>query len=214
MSTALVDMARRRLVVPGAGCQLHPICAGCSRSAGGRWHHRTVARPRYDGAFRYRHPIEVRFVDTDALGHVNNAIVLSYFEAARAGYYRAVTGATFGLGLLGPPGHEHAGGGAEGEGTRTFIIARAEIDYRAPAFFGEPLVAECRVGWVSRSSFSLEYRIVAEEANPGEPRLVAEGETVQVTYDFRAARVTRLAPDLVARFEAYEGRPIPSRSRP
>ena len=33
------------------------------------------------GEFRYEHPIEVRFVDTDALGHVNNAVYLSFFEA-------------------------------------------------------------------------------------------------------------------------------------
>lgn len=170
-----------------------------------------MPRPTFEGPFRYRHPIEIRFVDTDALGHVNNAVYLSYFEAARAGYYRAVTGATFGLGLLGPPGHEHAGGGAEGEGTRTFIIARAEIDYRSPAFFGEQLVAECRVGWAGRSSFSLQYRVVAEAPEGGEARLVAEGETVQVTYDFRAGRVTRLAPDLLDLFVAYEGGPITSR---
>ena len=34
----------------------------------------------------------MRYVDTDALGHVNNAVYLSYFEAARAGYYAAVSG--------------------------------------------------------------------------------------------------------------------------
>ena len=39
------------------------------------------------GEFRYQHPIEIRFVDTDALGHVNNAVYLSYFEMARGGYY-------------------------------------------------------------------------------------------------------------------------------
>ena len=31
------------------------------------------------GEFRYRHPIEIRYNDTDALGHVNNVVFLSYF---------------------------------------------------------------------------------------------------------------------------------------
>jgi len=38
----------------------------------------TTARRRpLEGAFRYRHPIEIRYSDTDALGHVNNAVYCS-----------------------------------------------------------------------------------------------------------------------------------------
>ena len=59
-------------------------------------------RTRIEGEFRFEHPIEVRFVDTDAFGHVNNAVYLSYFEAARAGYYAEVTGTPFGTGARRP----------------------------------------------------------------------------------------------------------------
>ena len=79
-----------------------------------------------EGPFRYRHPIEVRYVDTDGLGHVNNATYLSYFEAARAGYYAKATGHPFGTG--------------PDAARQTFVIAEAHIAYRAPAFFGEPIV--------------------------------------------------------------------------
>jgi len=34
----------------------------------------------------------VRFADTDAMGHVNNAVYLSYLEAARVEYIRRVFG--------------------------------------------------------------------------------------------------------------------------
>ena len=51
--------------------------------------------------FAYEHPVEVRFVDTDAFGHVNNATYLSYFEAARAGYYAKVAGQPFMTGARG-----------------------------------------------------------------------------------------------------------------
>ena len=101
-----------------------------------------------EGSFRYRHPVEVRFGDTDALGHVNNAVYLTYFEAARAGYYAAVAGRPFGTG---PDAAHH-----------TFVIADARVAYRQPAFFGEPLVVEARVPWASRSSFGLQYRVVSE----------------------------------------------------
>jgi acyl-CoA thioester hydrolase len=151
-----------------------------------------------EGGFRYRHPIEVRYVDTDALGHVNNAVYFSYFEAARAGYHAAVTGHPFGTG--------------PDAARLTFVIAEAHITYRVPAFFGEPLVCEARVSWVSRSSFGLEYRVVSEGGPLAPARLVADGGTTQVMYDLERARPTRVPSELVAAIEAFEGREVPRRA--
>ena len=150
-----------------------------------------------EGEFRYCHPIEVRFRDTDALGHVNNAVYLSYFEMARAGYYETLTGAPFNTG--------------ENAERYTFLIAEAHVRYRMPALFGERLLAECRISWASGSSFALEYRVRAEASALGAARLVADGSTVQVMYDIRAGRVSRIPADLLHRFEAFEGNPIPRR---
>ncbi|HWX25489.1 MAG TPA: acyl-CoA thioesterase, partial [Vicinamibacteria bacterium] len=36
--------------------------------------------------------VEVRFRDLDALGHVNNAVYLTYLESARIAYWMALTG--------------------------------------------------------------------------------------------------------------------------
>jgi len=139
----------------------------------------------------------VRFVDTDALGHVNNAVYLTYFEAARAGYYAAVTGAPFGTG--------------EGAAERTFVVAEARVVYRAPAYFGETMLVGCRFAWTSRSSFGLEYRVRAEASEVAPARLVADGESTQVMFDLERNRVTRVPADLLAMFEAYEGHQIPMR---
>jgi acyl-CoA thioester hydrolase len=147
------------------------------------------------GEFRFEHPIEVRFVDTDAFGHVNNAVYLSYFEAARAGYYALVTGTPF---MTGQHGSQH-----------TFVIAEARISYRSPALFGETLIVGCRFAWAKRSSFGLEYRIRATDSPVGAARLVAEGETVQVMFDLAGGRIARVPADLLERFAVYEGRPIP-----
>lgn len=130
---------------------------------------------------------------------MNNATYLSYFEMARAGYYAALTGHPFGTG--------------PDAAKQTFVIAEAHIAYRAPAFFGEPVVCECRVAWASRSAFGLEYRVVSEGGPLGPARLIADGSTVQVMYDLVANRVMRMPPELLGQFEAFEGRPIP-RGRP
>jgi acyl-CoA thioester hydrolase len=154
------------------------------------------ARP-LAGEFRYRHPIEIRYGDTDALGHVNNAVYLSYFEAARAGYYEQVTGHPFGTG---PVAREGA-----------FVIAEAHVVYRSPVRFGEPLACWCRVSWAGRSSFGLDYRLVAEASPIGAARTVAEGSSVQVFYDLARGTVGRMPGDLAMRMTELEGRPLPRR---
>ena len=159
----------------------------------------SARRGQLEGEFRYEHPIEVRFVDTDAFGHINNAVYLSYFEAARAGYYAAVAGTPFGTGAQ----------AAE----RTFVVAEAKLTYRAPAFFGETLFVGCRFGWTSRSSFSLEYRVRADESVVARARLIADGTSVQVMFDLERNRIMRVPADLIEMFERYEGRSIP-RQRP
>ncbi len=151
------------------------------------------------GDFGYEHPVEVRFRDTDAFGHVNNAVYLSFFEAARAGYYARVTGTPF---MTGAHGSAH-----------TFVIAEARIAYRAPVLFGENLLVGCRFAWTGRTSFGLEYRVRATESAAGRERVAADGETVQVMFDLERRRVTRVPQDLIALFEEFEGRPIPRRQR-
>src|SRR3989304_4499579 len=98
-------------------------------------------RPDAASSFRFRIPVEVRFRDTDAMGPVSNAVSLTYFEQARAAYYRAVTGRSF--------------EGVDADPV-TIILARAEVDFRSQAWFGERLLGACRTSWVGRASFAVE----------------------------------------------------------
>lgn len=41
----------------------------------------------------FEHAVAVRWRDTDALGHVNNAVFMTYLEEARDAFYTAVVGA-------------------------------------------------------------------------------------------------------------------------
>src|SRR6185369_11452432 len=110
--------------------------------------------------FAYRHRLSVRFRDCDAMGHVNHAVYLTYFEQGRLTFWRERTGT--------PSPH-----------TRV-IIARAECDYRAPAHFGDELEVRVGIGEIGRSSFTLVYEI----ADAATGRLVATGKTVMVSYDY------------------------------
>lgn len=143
------------------------------------------------GAFTHRQAVEVRFADTDAMGHVNNAAYLTYCEIARAAYYEAVTGAPLPLGVH----------GAE-EG---MILAEVRVTYRAPAFYGETLTVETRVVRIGRSSFSMEHRITAPESRYGAARLVATADSVLVSYDYAAERSIPVPDRLRQGIEAFEG---------
>ena len=81
------------------------------------------------GPFSHRVTIEVRFADTDAMGHVNNATYLTYCEIARIKYWTDVTGVPI----------DHRTAGAE-----SLILAEARITYRSPAFYGETVTVETR----------------------------------------------------------------------
>ena len=90
--------------------------------------------------FRFHHAVEVRFRDLDPLGHVNNAVYLTYLESARMAWWMHVMSRADLAGL-------------------DMILARAEIDYRSPVVFGERLLVGVRCASLKRSSFVLEQRV-------------------------------------------------------
>jgi acyl-CoA thioester hydrolase len=144
------------------------------------------------GPFRHVLEIPVRFGDTDAMRHVNNAVYLTYCEIARIRYWEDLTGETFALGT---------------DGAESLILAEARITYRAQAFYGETIRIESRATRVGRSSFTLQHRLLA--GVPGaEPHLVAVSESVLVRYDYPTASAVPLSDALVAKIEAYEGRSL------
>jgi acyl-CoA thioester hydrolase len=112
----------------------------------------------------YRHRLSVRFRDCDAMGHVNHAVYFTYLEQCRLTFWRELTG--------------------KGAPNTRVIVARAECDYREPAYFGDELEVRLRVGDIGRSSFGLEYEIVHAESS----RLVATGKTMMVSYDYAAGK--------------------------
>ncbi len=144
------------------------------------------------GDFACQRQVEVRFADTDAMGHVNNATYLTYIEIARAAYYETATGRPLPLGVH----------GAE-EG---MILADVRIAFRAPAFYGETLLVESRVTRLGRTSFTMEHRITAPDSRYGRARLIAVAESVLVTYDYTAERPIAIPDALRAGIEALEGR--------
>jgi acyl-CoA thioester hydrolase len=110
--------------------------------------------------FQYSTHIPVRFRDCDPMGHVNNAVYLTYLEVARFAYWKDVAGArTF--------------------DDASFIIARTEIDYIEPVTVGDIVEIFLGVTGFGRSSFTMEYELVDQN-----DRLIAKARNVLVMYDY------------------------------
>jgi acyl-CoA thioester hydrolase len=136
--------------------------------------------------FRVKAPVEVRFRDVDMMGHVNNAVYLTYFEVARAHYWRAL-------------------GETEDARIRTFVVARAECDFLSPAHLGDDLACGVRMAAIGRTSFTFEYLLHEKK----EGRAVARGRTVQVMYDYQKASPRPIEDAFRKAIAAFEGRPLP-----
>lgn len=134
-------------------------------------------------AERHRTTIQVRFRDVDAFGHVNNAVFLSYAELARIGYL---------LDVLRP---EHP------FDRLPLILARVEVDFRSPIFFGDEVSVTTGVHRIGRSSIGMRHRMTAGR----DERLVAEVDSVLVTYDYEASRPMPVPEAWRARIGAHEG---------
>jgi len=143
-------------------------------------------RGKDDVPYRFRVPIEVRFRDLDAFGHVNNAVYFTYLEIARAAYFAAVRGRPHGVDDVG------------------VVVAEASCRYRSPAFYGERLVIELAMVSLRSRAFELRYRITVEGAG----RVVAEAATVLVAFDHRTKRTTTLDEAFFRAVEEFEGRAL------
>ena len=136
----------------------------------------------------FSHRIEVRFRDCDPLGHVNNAVYLTYLEQARLMQWRTL----WRFGGLRDMDHGAREGSEQAEiDAPGVILARVEVDYKRPAHYGDLLEVRIGLGGIGRTSFTYEYEIV-DAAN----RLVAAARTVQVFYDYRARRPVAIPDDL------------------
>jgi acyl-CoA thioester hydrolase len=116
------------------------------------------------------------------MGHVNNAVYLTYLELARFAYWKAAQ-----IGRL--------------EDDVSYIIARVEIDFRSSAKTGDVLDVGMAITALGRTSFTMEYEIRDRDGG-----LVATAKSVQVAYDYGAGKPVPVPDRLRKRIAEFEGR--------
>ena len=141
------------------------------------------ALPRAD--FTVVHEIAPRFRDTDAMGHINNAVYVTYLEVARQAYWRRFDR---------DPDYRRV----------PFILAHVTIDFRSEALVKEALELGIRCEWIGGKSFAFRYEVREATAQ----RRVVEATSIQVCYDYEH-KVSIAVPDGLRRaLESFEGRSL------
>jgi acyl-CoA thioester hydrolase len=136
--------------------------------------------------FKFKTQVRVRNYEIDVQGVVHNANYLLYFEVGRLAYLEN-------LGVkLDVTIQQHES---------KVVVVRNEIDYRAPARFGDLLDIYTRISFIRDTSFAFEG--ILQHAESKQP--IAENVSFHVWLDFRTNRPMRVPIEFRSVIRRFEG---------
>jgi acyl-CoA thioester hydrolase len=125
--------------------------------------------------FNHKTPIQIRFVDIDAFGHVNNAVFASYFEMARVSYFDDVLGKRINWKKNG------------------MILAKNILEYFQPVFLHDSLTCYTSVTKLGNKSIEIQNALIRNNNN--DPQLVSSGIGTLVCYDYESNQTIQILND-------------------
>lgn len=128
-------------------------------------------------AFKSTVPVEIRFADLDAYGHVNSAKFITYLETARTKLFLGRFSALMHSGII-------------------FLVAKVECEYKKPLMLKPSVLVDVEAVKIGNSSFELGYTV-----HNGEGEIYAAAKTVMVTFDKNAGKPVRVPDDMKRIFE-------------
>ena len=138
--------------------------------------------------FKFYHALRVRYVDTDAQGHVFFGHCLTYFDVALTEYTRAI-------------GYQYSdmlAGGVD------MFYVEATCQYKGRARFDDLLHVHTRIGHIGNTSFTFEFSIYGQPAD----KSIATGRIVAVAVDAKTGRPVTVPDGLREAVAHYEGNPL------
>lgn len=121
--------------------------------------------------------IQVRFSDIDVMGHVNNAVYLSYFEMTRVHYFKELLGQDWDWESYG------------------ILLVRNEIDYIKPILIQHTPEIHMYFDEAGSKSIKLSYEIKVK----GE--IYTKGVSVLVSYDSRIGKTITIPDEMKVALE-------------
>ena len=125
--------------------------------------------------------IDIRFRDLDAMGHVNNAVFLTYFEEGRKQLFHAM------LDISEPSDF-------------AFILAHIRCDFLKPVMLDSKLTLEIWVHAIGTKRFDLRYRLVDRMDNS---LVYAQAASAQVCYNYQHNRTVPVSDSFRTKLSEY-----------
>jgi len=125
--------------------------------------------------------IDVRFRDLDAMGHVNNSVFFTYFEEGRIDFSHKVF-------QISDPSEFK------------FIMAHIRCDFLLPVKLDHRLTLQMWVNSIGEKSFGYGYKLVERS---DESMVFANGESIQVCYDYTENRSIPVPDEMKAKLSEY-----------
>lgn len=134
--------------------------------------------------FRFFTEIDIQISDINYGGHLGNDRYLSLFQEGRLRY-------------LNQFGYTELSIGDE----TGLIMSKAHIEFKAEVFWGDRMKIYVRVSKIKAIKFVIEYLFVNSKE---ENKIVAEGYTEMVGFDYQNRKVTRLPSMFIKDIQEFE----------
>lgn len=128
--------------------------------------------------------IQLRWMDADAFGHVNNTMYFQFYDTAKMEYFRTVC-----PGLV---------------GKLAIVTVHIEADFMQQVYTKEgEVTVQSAITHIGNSSFTIRQRLVGKD---GEEKCV--GETIMVLYDTKKGEKVNFTQEWRAMIEDFEKRKL------
>jgi len=135
--------------------------------------------------FNHTTPIQLRFNDFDALGHVNNSVYFSFYDLGKTTYFTEV--------LPEVSANKEVG----------VVIGHIEVSFLLPVYPGENVAVETAVAEIGNKSFKLLQQLIDVETK--EVKCVCQ--TVMVCYDAKTKTSRPISDEWRKAMADFEGNP-------
>ena len=132
--------------------------------------------------FKHSVPVQLRFNDADALGHVNNSVYFTFYDLGKTEYFKAVRG-------------------GEIPKEVDIVVAHAEVDFIAPVFLNDQIEVQTTVSEIGNKSFELIQRIVDTKNNITK----CFYKTIMVGFDVKTNTSKQISDEWREAISAFEG---------
>ncbi|MBL6668212.1 MAG: acyl-CoA thioesterase [Crocinitomicaceae bacterium] len=124
--------------------------------------------------------IQIRFADIDSMGHVNNAVYLSYFEFTRVYYFNKLLGKNWDWDSKG------------------IILAHTELSFIKPIELNDKAFIEIEIGNIGTKSFTFHYTIQVDG------QITTKGSSTLVAFNTKLQKSMAIPAEMKASFEALK----------